>query len=85
MNDKKDLMLPADAMIEWCARYGSLGNDDEEVNWELYLWERIIAFNYCIENGYINKYSTVWSFPKGYKIEVKYNQQSRQYLFNNYN
>tara|TARA_R110000823_G_C15752747_1_gene482061 strand:+ start:341 stop:454 length:114 start_codon:yes stop_codon:yes gene_type:complete len=37
MNDKKDLMLPADAMIEWCARYGSLGNDDEEVNWELYL------------------------------------------------
>ena len=81
MNDKKDLNMAIKPMIEWCGRYASLTKDDTSCNWELYVWERIIAYNYDVADGYIVKYASLGSFPEGFKLEVSYNHELAEYSF----
>ena len=70
MRDKKDLQLSVGQSIEWCARYWSLSIDNTPCNWELYLWGRIVAYNYEAIDWYIVKYATLGSFPEDVKLEV---------------
>ncbi len=70
MNDKKDLGLAIIPMMEWCARYGWIGTEGS-VNWELYLGDRVVAYNYSVDDGYIIRYWGTWTFPPWFKVEVK--------------
>lgn len=73
MNDKKDLGLGVSPMIEWCARYGAIWAEGEYSNWELYIGDRIIAYNYNVEDGYIIKYVATGSFPHSFRLDVSFN------------
>ena len=79
MNDKRDLQIAAVPMIEWCARYASCDADGEAVNWELYVGNRIIAYNYDVNDAYIIKYLAIGSFPHPFKLDVKYSHKNGSY------
>lgn len=79
MNDKRDLQLAVTPMIEWCARYASCEADGELTNWELYLGNNIIAYNYDVMDGYIIKYSATWQWNYAFKLDVSYNHNEGIY------
>ena len=79
MNDKRDLQLAVTPMIEWCARYWNLTQDNELTNWEIYIWDRVVAYNYNVVDAYIVKYSATWSFPHEYKLEISFNHLKGTY------
>lgn len=75
MNDKKDLSLSVMSMVEWCARYWNLTHDDEEVNWELYAGEQLVAYNYEVADGYISKYAASGVFPYPFILDVRHDKE----------
>lgn len=79
MNDKRDLGLGVIPMMEWCARYGSVWVENEHTNWELYIGDRIVAYNYNVMDGYIIKYTATWCFPHPFRLDVSFNHTKWTY------
>ena len=80
MNDKRDLGLVVSPMIEWCARYAGLWAEGEQTNWELYIGDRIVAYNYNVEEGYIIKYLATGSFSHSFKLDVSFNHSKWRFI-----
>ena len=76
---KIDLWLSVVNALEWCARYWNVTESGDETNWELYLGDRLIAYNYNVANAYIVSYSSTGSFMKGLKLEVNYVHRNKTY------
>ena len=79
MNDKRDLGLGVVPMIEWCARYGAIWAEGDYSNWELYVGNKIVAYNYNVEDGYIIKYIASGSFLHKFRLDVSFCHSSGIY------
>jgi len=79
MNDKKDMDLGVASTIEWCARYAWVDWEWTQHNWEVYVWDQLVAYNYDVEDGYITKYSATGHFPHSFKLDVAFCHESGSY------
>jgi len=80
MNDKRELWLSVINTIEWCARYWTMGKDEEtNVNWEVYVQNRLVAYNYDNDGCYITKYTSTGWFPENVRLEVKYCHENNSF------